>query len=47
MRVLTRGSVINNGLRYTTANIFAAMGKIKVKMCIRDRNRCTVGSNPE
>lgn len=34
MRVLTIGSVINNGLRYTTANIFAAMGKIKFNMIV-------------
>lgn len=34
MRALTIGSVINNGLRYTTANIFAAMGKIKFNMAV-------------
>lgn len=34
MRILTIGSIINNGLRYTTANIFAAMGQIKYNMVI-------------
>lgn len=34
MQVLTIGSIINNGLRYTTANIFAAMGKIKYNMFV-------------
>lgn len=34
MQVLTIGSIINNGLRYTTANIFAAMGQIKYNMIV-------------
>lgn len=34
MRIITLGSIINNGLRYTTANILAAMGKIKYNMVV-------------
>lgn len=34
MQILTIGSIINNGLRYTTANIFAAMGRIKFNMAV-------------
>ncbi len=34
MRLLTLGAFINSGLRYTTANILAAMGEIKYNMII-------------
>lgn len=34
MRVITIASLINNGLRYMTANCLAAMGKIKANMAV-------------
>ncbi len=34
MRIITLGSLINNGLRYMIANCLAAMGRIKVNMAV-------------